>query len=92
MLIGLSVQDDNAELFGQQPNGRIDKAKVANVFSQVVTHWWNWPFRDINSTTKTIIVPSATRKDINNIRIKLFVGKKGGMGLLAPSSTIPFLW
>ena len=50
VLIGLSVQDDNAELFGQQPNGRIDKAKVANVFSQVVTHWWNWAFQTLIQT------------------------------------------
>ena len=73
VLIGLSVQDDNAELFGQQPNGRIDKAKVANVFSQVVTHLVELGFSDINSNPKqgTIIVPSATKKDINNIRIKL---------------------
>jgi tryptophanyl-tRNA synthetase len=91
VLIGLSVQDDNAELFGQQPNGRIDKAKVASVFSQVVTHLVELGFSDINSNPKqgTIIVPSATRKDINNIRIKLLQleRKLGGMGLLAPSST-----
>ena len=91
VLIGLSVQDDNAELFGQQPNGRIDKAKVANVFSQVVTHLVELGFSDINSNPKqgTIIVPSATKKDINNIRIRLLQleRKLGGMGLLAPSST-----
>ena len=91
VLIGLSVQDDNTELFGQQPNGRIDKAKVASVFSQVVTHLVELGFSDINSNPKqgTIIVPSATRKDINNIRIKLLQleRKLGGMGLLAPSST-----
>ena len=91
VLIGLSVQDDNAELFGQQPNGRIDKAKVASVFSQVVTNLVELGFSDINSHPKqgTIIVPSATRKDINNIRIKLLQleRKLGGMGLLAPSST-----
>ena len=91
VLIGLSVQDDNAELFGQQPNGRIDKAKVASVFSQVVTQLVELGFSDINSNPKqgTIIVPSATRKDINNIRIKLLQleRKLGGMGLLAPSST-----
>ena len=82
VLIGLSVQDDNAELFGQQPNGRIDKAKVASVFSQVVTHLVELGFSDINSNPKqgTIIVPSATRKDINNIRINFIKTIKGTKG------------
>ena len=28
------MHDDNAELFGQQPNGRIDKSKVAGDIRQ----------------------------------------------------------
>lgn len=91
VLIGLSVQDENAELLGQQPNGRIDKKKVASIFSMIVSDLSELGFSDINSNPKqgTVVVPSATKRDMNNIRFKLLKleRKLGGMGLLAPSST-----
>ena len=91
VLIGLSVQDENAELLGQQPNGRIDKKKVASIFSMIVSDLSELGFSDINSNPKqgTIVVPSATKRDMNNIRFKLLKleRKLGGMGLLAPAST-----
>ena len=91
ILIGLSVQEDNAELLGQQPNGRIDKSKVAEIFNMIVQYLTDLGFSDINSNPKqgTIVVPSATKKDIIAIRMKLLnlERKLGGLGLLAPSST-----
>ena len=91
ILIGLSVQEDNAELLGQQPNGRIDKSKVAEIFNMIVQSLTDLGFSDINSNPKqgTIVVPSATKKDITAIRMKLLnlERKLGGLGLLAPSST-----
>lgn len=91
ILIGLSVQDDNAEIFGQQANGRIDRSKVGVIFSQVVERLTELGFSDINSNPKqgTIVVPSATKKDTTQIRLKLLQLERdlGGMGLLAPSST-----
>ena len=91
ILIGLSVQDENAELLGQMPNGRIDKNKVANIFAMIVENLVELGFSDINSNPKqgTIVVPSATKKDMNAIRMKLLQLERqlGGMGLLAPSST-----
>lgn len=91
VLIGLSVQDENAELLGQQPNGRIDKKKVASIFSKIVSELEELGFSDINSNPKqgTIVVPSATKRDMVNIRYSLLKleRKLGGMGLLAPSST-----
>ena len=91
VLIGLSVQDENAELLGQQPNGRIDKKKVANIFAMIVSDLSELGFSDINSNPKqgTVVVPSATKRDMNKIRFKLLKleRKLGGMGLLAPSST-----
>ena len=91
VLIGLSVQDENADLLGQQANGRIDKKKVANIFEMIVSDLVEIGFSDINSNPKqgTIVVPSATKKDIIAIRVKLLQleRKLGGMGLLAPSST-----
>ena len=91
VLIGLSVQDENAELLGQQPNGRIDKKKVANIFAMIVSDLSELGFSDINSNPKqgTVVVPSATKRDMNKIRFKLLKleRKLGGMGLLAPAST-----
>ena len=91
ILIGLSVHDDNAELFGQQPNGRIDKSKVTEIFAKVVNCLIEIGFSDINSNPKqgTIVVPSATKRDMNKIRIELLKLERslGGMGLLTPSST-----
>ena len=91
VLIGLSVQDENAELLGQQPNGRIDRKKVASVFDMIVADLAEIGFSDINSNPKqgTIVVPSATNRDMIDIRLKLLnlERKLGGMGLLAPSST-----
>lgn len=91
VLIGLSVQDENAELLGQQPNGRIDKKKVASIFAMIVSDLTELGFSDINSNPKqgTVVVPSATKKDMNKIRFKLLnlERKLGGMGLLAPAST-----
>ena len=91
VLIGLSVQDENAELLGQQPNGRIDKKKVASIFAMIVSDLAELGFSDINSNPKqgTIVVPSATKRDMNKIRFKLLnlERKLGGMGLLAPAST-----
>ena len=91
VLIGLSVQDENAALLGQQPNGRIDRKKVASVFDMIVADLAEIGFSDINSNPKqgTIVVPSATNRDMIDIRLKLLKleRKLGGMGLLAPSST-----
>ena len=91
VLIGLSVQDENADLLGQQPNGRIDRKKVASVFDMIVADLAEIGFSDINSNPKqgTIVVPSATNRDMIDIRLKLLEleRKLGGMGLLAPSST-----
>ncbi len=91
VLIGLSVQDENADLLGQQPNGRIDKKKVASIFEMIVSDLQEIGFSDINSNPKqgTIVVPSATKRDMITIRVKLLQleRKLGGMGLLAPSST-----
>ncbi len=91
VVIGLSVQDDNAEVLGQLPNGRLDKDRLKTVFNGMVSSLEHLGFSDIQSNPKqgTILVPSATPKDKSKIRIKLLEYERslGGMGLLAPSST-----
>ena len=91
LLIGLSIQDENAEILGQQPNGRIDRNKVAEVFQGIVNKLSSLGFSDINSNPKqgTIVISGATQRDKAKIRMKLLELERdlGGMGLLAPSST-----
>ena len=91
VVIGLSVQDDNAEVLGQMPNGRLDKNKLKGVFDGMVSSLEHLGFSDIQSNPKqgTVAVPSATSKDKTPIRMKLLEYERslGGMGLLAPSST-----
>lgn len=91
VIIGLSVQDDNAEVLGQLPNGRLDKDRLKAVFSGIVSSLEHLGFSDIQSNPKqgTVLVSSATSKDKSRIRMKLLEYERslGGMGLLAPSST-----
>jgi len=91
LLISLSIHDENAEVFGQLPNGRVDKEKVAQVFHSVVEAIEGLGFSDIISSPKQghVHVPSATRRDKHGLRMALLSLERrlGGLGLLAPSST-----
>ena len=91
LLVSLSIHDENAEVFGQLPNGRIDREKVANVFSMVVELATELGFSDIVSSPKQghVHIPSATSRDKHSLRAALLQLERrlGGMGLLAPSST-----
>lgn len=91
LLVSLSVHDENAEVFGQLPNGRIDREKVANVFAMVVEAATDLGFSDIISSPKQghVHIPSATNRDKHALRVSLLALERrlGGMGLLAPSST-----
>ena len=91
LLVSLSVHDENADVFGQLPNGRIDREKVANVFSMVVEIAVGLGFSDIVSSPKQghVHIPSATNRDKHALRVALLNLERrlGGMGLLAPSST-----
>ncbi len=91
LLVSLSVHDENADVFGQMPNGRVDKAKVAAVFDQVVSAASELGFSDIMSSPKQghVHIPSATQRDKHALRLALLRLERrlGGMGLLAPSST-----
>ena len=91
LIISLSIHDENAAVFGQMPNGRIDRSKVEQVFSQIVESLMNLGFSDIMSSPKqgTVHVPSATQRDRHGIRMALLFLERqlGGPGLLAPSST-----
>ena len=91
IIIGLSVQEENATILGQLPNGRMDKDRLKEIFDGIVGCLHNLGFSDIMSSPKqgTVHVPSATKSDKGKIRMALlqYERKLGGMGLLAPSST-----
>ena len=91
VVIGLSIQEDNAEILGQQPNGRIDKQKLNLIFDGIVSCLNDIGYSDIISNPKngTVNIPGATSKDKIQIKMRLleFERQLGGMGLLAPSST-----
>ena len=72
VVIGLSIQEDNAEILGQQPNGRIDKAKLGAIFDGIVSCLSAIGYSDIISNPKhgTVNVPGATSKDKIRIRSK----------------------
>ena len=89
--VGVSVQEENAFAMGVEANGRVNKEKQKQVFSQIVDSISQLGFSDIMSNPKhgTDNVPSATSRDKGSIRMALLSleRKMGGMGLLAPSST-----
>ena len=91
ILVSLSIHDENAAVFGQMANGRVDKAKVADVFGRVVEALAGLGFSDIMSSPKQghVHVPSATARDKHSIRMALLKLERrlGGLGLMAPSST-----
>ena len=91
VLINLSVHDENASIFGQMANGRLDKEKVKAMCDRVVSAVASLGFSDIMSNPKQghVHVPSATTRDKHGIRMALLALERslGGMGLLAPAST-----
>ena len=91
LLVSLSVHDENAAAFGQLPNGRVDKAKVAAVFDSVVEALSELGFSDIMSSPKQghVHVPSATQRDkhLDSYGFAEVERRLGGLGLMAPAST-----
>ena len=75
LLVSLSVHDENADVFGQMPNGRVDKAKVAAVFDQVVAAASELGFSDIMSSPKQghVHIPSATQRTNMHYALLSFV-------------------
>lgn len=89
--VGVSVQNENSAALGVDSNGRIDKARQAEVFAKIVAAISELGFSDIISNPKhgTVNIPSATSRDKLSINLALLQLERnmGGMGLLAPAST-----
>ena len=91
LLIGLSMQEENAAALGQLPNGRVDRDRQKEVFSKIVNAVSALGYSDIMSNPKhgTVHLPGATLADRGKVRMVLLALERemGGQGLLAPSST-----
>jgi len=89
--VGVSIQSENSAALGVDANGRVDKARQADVFAKIVAAISELGFSDILSNPKhgTVNIPSATYRDKLSISMALLQLERnlGGMGLLAPSST-----
>ena len=89
--VGVSVQEENAQIMGVESSGRVNKETQKEVFSKIVESIQSLGFSDIISNPKhgTVNIPSATSRDKRTVKIALLEleRKMGGMGLLAPSST-----
>ena len=91
LVIGLSVQDDNAFALGLDADGRLNRERRKSVFDKINSELTDLGFADILSNPKhgSIQIPSATAKDKARIRMRLLNLERrlGGVGLLQPSST-----
>lgn len=91
LVIGLSVQDDNAAALGMDANGRLNRERRQSLFDKISAELSDLGFADILSNPKhgSIQIPSATAKDKARIRMRLLALERqmGGMGLLQPAST-----
>ena len=89
--VGVSVQEENAQIMGVESSGKVNKETQKEVFSKIVESIQSLGFSDIISNPKhgTVNIPSATSRDKRTVKIALLEleRKMGGMGLLAPSST-----
>ena len=89
--IALSIQDENASVFGVGERGRVDRDVRSKIFESIHNALSSFGFSDIISNPKhgLIEIPAATTRDRGSIRIALLRLERqlGGLGLLPPSST-----
>jgi len=91
VMLTLSVHDENANYFGQLPNGRMDQSKVDAFFALACQRISELGFSDMQSNPKqgTLHILSATKSDQLKIKLSMLALERscGGQGLLTPSST-----
>lgn len=91
LIISLSIQDDNSNIFGVGKGGKINRDIRANIFDRVTGIISSLGFADLISNPKhgTLEIPGATNSDKFPIRIRLLELERelGGLGLMPPCST-----
>ena len=91
LTVALSVQTDNAELFGVAPNGRVDRATREAIFQRLKDSLAPMGYADFVANPKhgTLDIPGANLSDAGQVRMCVLALERemGGMGLMPPCST-----
>ena len=91
LTVALSVQTDNAELFGVAPNGRVDRATRETIFQRLKDSLAPMGYADFVANPKhgTLDIPGANLSDEGQVRMCVLALERemGGMGLMPPCST-----
>ena len=91
LTVTLSVQTDNAELFGVAPNGRVDRATRETIFQRLKDSLAPMGYADFVANPKhgTLDIPGANLSDAGQVRMCVLALERemGGMGLMPPCST-----
>ena len=89
--VALSIQDENAKVFGVSPNGSLMTESRNIIFDKIKSIISQLGFADIFPNPKhgTIEIPGATSKEKFVLRNELLKLERelGGMGLMPPCST-----
>jgi len=91
LTVALSVQTDNAELFGVAPTGRVDRATREAIFQRLKDSLAPMGYADFVANPKhgTLDIPGANLSDAGQVRMCVLALERemGGMGLMPPCST-----
>ena len=91
LTVALSVQTDNAELFGVAPNGRVDRTTRDAIFQRLKNSLAPMGYADFVANPKhgTLDIPGANLSDAGQVRMCVLALERemGGMGLMPPCST-----
>ena len=91
LTVALSVQTDNAELFGVAPNGRVDRTTRDAIFQRLKNSLAPMGYADFIANPKhgTLDIPGANLSDAGQVRMCVLALERemGGMGLMPPCST-----
>ena len=91
LTVALSVQTDNAELFGVAPTGRVDRATREAIFQRLKDSLAPMGYADFVANPKhgTLDIPGANLNDAGQVRMCVLALERemGGMGLMPPCST-----
>jgi len=91
LTVALSVQTDNAELFGVAPNGRVDRTTRDAIFQRLKNSLAPMGYADFIANPKhgTLDIPGANLRDAGQVRMCVLALERemGGMGLMPPCST-----
>ena len=91
LTVALSVQTDNAELFGVAPNGRVDRDTREEIFQRLKNSLAPMGYADFVANPKhgTLDIPGANLSDAGQVRMCVLALERemGGMGLMPPCST-----